>query len=171
MKKNVLFIVIDSVTNDILFNKNNSKDIAPFLYSLRKKTISGDKMFSEAPYTEAAVMSLLSSNDTMDNGGYMERMKNSRTVLEDFQENGYKTFYCNYYPSIYPSYILKGYDERRYIDGFHFSHVWEYRLKYFSSLYLNKETTGKENNMLFDMLDDNFRAWIEYLEKKNILTK
>ncbi len=45
MKKNVLFIVIDSVTNDILFNKNTSSLCAPFLNELRKKSISGDKMF------------------------------------------------------------------------------------------------------------------------------
>lgn len=165
MKKNVLFIVIDSVTNDVLFNKSNSKEIAPFLNSLREKSISGDKMYSEAPYTEAALMSLLSSVDTMDNGGYMERMKNVRCVLEDFKENKYKTFFCNYYPSIYPSNMIRGYDERKYIDGFHFSHIWEYRFKYFSSLYLEHKTTKKENQMLIDLLDDNFKAWIEYLEK------
>ena len=73
MKKNILFIVIDSVTNDVLFNKSNSKKIAPFLSKLRNESISGDKMYSEAPYTEAALMSLLASVDTMDNGGYMER--------------------------------------------------------------------------------------------------
>ena len=56
----------------------NSKDIAPFMNLLRKKSISGDKMYSEAPYTEAALMSLLGSMDTMDNGGYLERMKNKR---------------------------------------------------------------------------------------------
>jgi len=165
MKKNVLLIVVDSVTNDIVFNKDNSKDIAPFMNELREKSISGDKMFSEAPYTEAALMSLLGSVDTMDNGGYMEKMKYINNFLEDFQNNGYKTFFCNYYPSIYPSFMVKGYDERRYIDSFHFSHLWQYRFKYFSSLYLDKKTTKDENEMLYDMLDDNFKAWIEYLEK------
>lgn len=173
MKKNVLFIVVDSVTNDVLFNKSNSKDIAPFLNSLREKSISGDKMYSEAPYTEAALMSLLSSVDTMDSGGYMERMKNVRCVLEDFQENKYKTFFCNYYPSIYPSNMIRGYNERKYIDGFHFSHIWEYRFKYFSELYLENKTTNKENEMLINLLKDNLEAWLEYLEKiknKNIET-
>ncbi|UKI27633.1 MAG: hypothetical protein L6V91_03290 [Bacilli bacterium] len=42
---------------------------------LRKKSISGDKMYSEAPYTEAALMSLVGSVDTMDNGGYMDKLK------------------------------------------------------------------------------------------------
>lgn len=164
-KKNILFIVIDSVTNDILFNKSNSKDIAPFLYSLRDKTISGDKMYSEAPYTEAALMSLLGSIDTMDNGGYMERMKNTRSVLEVFKENKYKVFFNNYYPSIYPSYMVRGYDEKRYIEGFQFIHLWEYRFKYFSKLYLEGVLSNKEKKMLIDMLEDNFKGWILYLEK------
>ena len=131
MKKNVLFIVIDSVTNDILFNKNTSSLCAPFLNELRKKSISGDKMFSEAPYTEAALMCLLGGIDTMDNGGYMERFKDKTCVLEVFRNNGYKVFYNNYYPSIYPSYMAPGYDERKYIEGFQFSHIWDYRLKYY----------------------------------------
>lgn len=165
MKKNVLFIVIDSVTNDILFNKSNSKDIAPFMNSLRNKSISGDKMYSEAPYTEAALMSLLGSIDTMDNGGYMERMKNTKSVLEVFKENNYKVFFNNYYPSIYPSYMVNGYSERKYIEGFQFMHLWDYRFKYFSKLYLNNELHENEISMLKEMLEDNFKGWIEYLEK------
>ena len=165
MKKNVLFIVIDSVTNDILFNKSNSKQIAPFLCNLRDNAISGDKMYSEAPYTEAALMSLLCSVDTMDNGGYMERLKNSKSVLETFQENGYRVFFNNYYPSIYPSYMVKGYDEKRYIEGFQFMHLWDYRFKYFSKLYLDNCLSKKEVKMLEDMLEDNFEGWILYLEK------
>lgn len=162
---NILFIVIDSVTNDIIFNKENSTDIAPFLNKLRKKSISGDKMYSEAPYTEAALMSLLGSVDTMDNGGYLERLKNSSCVLEEFQKNNYKVFFSNYYPTIYPSYDVPGTDEIRYIEGFNIYHIWEYRFSYYADLYLKGETSNKENTMLEDMLEDNFKAWIIYLEK------
>lgn len=165
MKKNVLFIVIDSVTNDILFNKNTSSLCAPFLNELRKKSISGDKMFSEAPYTEAALMCLLGGIDTMDNGGYMERFKDKTCVLEVFRNNGYKVFYNNYYPSIYPSYMAPGYDERKYIEGFQFSHIWDYRLKYYSEIFGKNEINNKEYKILADMLDDNFKNWIIYLEK------
>lgn len=165
MKKNVLFIVIDSVTNDILFNKNTSSLCAPFLNELRKKSISGDKMFSEAPYTEAALMCLLGGIDTMDNGGYMERFKDKTCVLEAFRNNGYKVFYNNYYPSIYPSYMAPGYDERKYIEGFQFSHIWDYRLKYYSEIFGKNEINNKEYKILADMLDDNFKNWIIYLEK------
>ena len=164
-KKNVLFIVIDSVTNDIIFNKDSSLLCTPFLNELRTKSISGNKMFSEAPYTEAALMALLASVDTMDNGGYMERLKNSTCVLELFQNNNYKVFFNNYYPSIYPSYMIKGYDERKYIEGYDFLQLWEYRLKYFSDVFDNDDLTSNEEEMLVNMLHDNFFSWIEYLEK------
>ena len=163
--KNILFIVIDSVTNDVLFNKENSSEIAPFLNTLRKKSISGDKMFSEAPYTEAALMSLLGSIDTLDYGGYLERLKNCSCVFEDFKNNDFNVFYPNYYPSIYPSYVAPGPNEIRYIEGFNFNHIWEYRFSYYADLYLSGKTSKKENNMLEEMLDDNFKSWIKYLEK------
>ena len=165
MKKNVLFIVIDSVTNDVLFNKSNSKKIAPFLSKLRSESISGDKMYSEAPYTEAALMSLLASVDTMDNGGYMERLKTSKCVLEFFQKHGYKVFFNTYYPSIYPSCMVKGYDEKKYIEGFQFVQLWEYRLKYFSEIFANDKLTEEEEKMLACMLEDNFKAWMIYFKK------
>lgn len=165
MKKNILFIVIDSVTNDVLFNKTNSNSIAPFLNELRKKSISGDKMFSEAPFTEAALVSLLGSIDTLDNSGYMEKLKNTKSVLEVFKENNYKVFYNTYHPSIYPSYMVKGFDEYRYSEGFNFNELWGYRFLYFAPLYLENKLTDKEKTMLEDMLEDNFKAWIEFLEK------
>mgnify|MGYP000530045945 FL=1 len=155
MKKNVLFIVIDSVTNDILFNKNTSSLCAPFLNELRKKSISGDKMFSEAPYTEAALMCLLGGIDTMDNGGYMERFKDKTCVLEVFRNNGYKVFHNNYYPSIYPSYMAPGYDERKYIEGFQFSHIWDYRLKYYSEIFEKNEIRNKCYHKDFQQAENN----------------
>lgn len=161
MKKNVILIVLDSITNDVLFNKNSSKLCAPFLNNLRNKSISGDKMFSEAPYTEAALMALLGSLDTMDKGGYMEKFKNKTCVLECFKKNGYKVFFNNYYPSVYPSYSVKGFDDKKYIEGFDFNQLWEYRLKYFSSIDISKE----ERKRLIEMLEDNLLAWLEYFDK------
>ena len=165
MRKNVLFIVIDSVTNDVIFNKETSNKCAPFLRKLRKEAISGDKMYAQAPYTEAALMSLLGSINTMDNGGYMERFKGKTCVLDAFKNAGYKVFYENYYPSIYPSYIVTGFDEKMYIEGFQFSHIWEYRLKYFSEVFDNNDISNQEYEMLISMLKDNFESWLIYLEK------
>ena len=162
--KNVLFIVLDSITNDQLFNCVNSNDKAPFLNRLRKKSITGDKMYSQAPYTEAALMSLLGSVDTLDFGGYMEKFKNRKTVIDVFKENGYKTYFPTYYPSIYPSHMYYGAEEVNYIEKFTFSHLWDYRFKHFRTFYLTHQTTDVENKLLMDMFEDNLNAWIELLE-------
>ena len=161
--KNVLFIVLDSITNDQLFNSVNSKEKAPFLNKLRNKSITGDKMYSQAPYTEAALMCLLGSCDTLDDGGYMEKFKNKKTVIDVFRDNGYKTYFPTYYPSIYPSHMYYGAEEVNYIEKFTFSHLWDYRFKYFREFYLNNETTNAENELLMDMFEDNLNAWIELL--------
>ena len=173
--KNVLFIVLDSITNDQLFNSPMSKKKAPFLNNLRKKSVSGDKMYAEAPYTEAALMSLLGSLDTMDKGGYMQRFKNKTSVMTEFSQKGYKTFFVNYYPTIYPSYVHYDAEEYNYIENYDINQLWSYRFEYYQNLFLNKKTTDKENQMLLDMLEDNLKAWIEILtlfknnDKKTIL--
>ena len=61
----------------------------PFVQSLGKKGLSTEKMYSEAPYTEAALVSLLAGIDTLKNGGYMKKMTNKKTIMEVFEENGY----------------------------------------------------------------------------------
>ncbi len=163
-KKNILFIVVDSVTNDIIFNKENSQHIVPFLSELRKKSITGDKMYSEAPYTEAALEALLASLDTMDKGGYMEKLKDKKTILDILTDNGYKTFYNSYCPLVCPHAAGKS-SEKRYIEVYNFFPLWDYRLEYYRSLYLEHKTTNKENKMLEEIMEDNFLEWTSYLEK------
>lgn len=161
--KNILFIVLDSITNDQLFNSSSSKLKAPFLTKLREKAISGDKMYSQAPYTEAALMSLLGSLDTLDNGGYIDKFKDKKTVIDVFNENGYTTFFPTYYPSIYPKYMDYGAEVKFYIEKFTPTHFWDYRFSHFQKYYLNNETSNEENKMLEDMLEDNLNAWINFL--------
>lgn len=162
--KNILFIVVDSVTNNNIFNSKQSKQIAPFLNELREKSISGDNMYSEAPYTEAALMSLLGSFNTLDNRGYLEKFKNKESVIDIFRKNGYKTYFPGYYPSIYPSYMRYGAEDINYIELFNINHVWEYRLVNYRNLFLENKTSEEENNFIKDILDDNFKAWIKLLD-------
>lgn len=162
--KNILFIVLDSITNNQLFNCINAEQKAPFLNQLRSKAITGDKMYSQAPYTEAALMSLLGSLDTLDAGGYMEKFRNKNTVIDEFNKENYKTYFPTYYPSIYPKYMTYGAKHINYIEKFTFLHLWDYRFKHFRESYLEGKTTKEENIMLEEMLEDNFNAWINLLK-------
>lgn len=66
----------------------------PFLNKLRKEGIDFTNMHSEAPYTEAALVSLLCGIDTLKKGGYLKKLYGKETIMETFTKNGYATF-CN----------------------------------------------------------------------------
>ena len=47
----------------------------PFLDRLRKESLDFTNIYSEAPYTEAALVSLLCGMDTLKGGGYLKKLK------------------------------------------------------------------------------------------------
>ena len=59
MAKNLIFLVIDSVDQQRLEGSRRRHSPAPFLHELRKNAIWTSYMFSQGPYTEAALTSLL----------------------------------------------------------------------------------------------------------------
>ena len=73
MKKNVIMIVLDSVTYENTLSNTGKTCPMPFLHSLMKKGINATKVYSEAPYTEAALVSLLCGDNTLDKTGHMKR--------------------------------------------------------------------------------------------------
>lgn len=159
--KNVYFIVLDSLEGSALFsNRNNSK----FIDRLSGKSLCGNNMYSEAPYTEAALNCLLSSKHTLENNGHMMRLKDKKTFFEFFSESGYEVFLNHYYPSIVPSYVVPGATTNYYIEGYSFSHLVDYRLKYFSDLKKENKLENDEINLLTELLEDNFKGWLKYLE-------
>jgi len=58
-KKNTIFLVIDSIFYDKTISQDYRKNPMPFLNKLRSEGIDCTNMYSEAPYTEAALVSLL----------------------------------------------------------------------------------------------------------------
>ena len=75
MKKNTIFFVIDSVFYDKTIKQNYRNEPMPFLNKLRKESLDFTNIYSEAPYTEAALVSLLCGMDTLKGGGYLKRLK------------------------------------------------------------------------------------------------
>ena len=65
MPKNNILIVIDSLYYDKTILSSNHPSTMPFLDKLRSEGITCTNMFSEAPYTEAALVSLLCGVDTL----------------------------------------------------------------------------------------------------------
>ena len=160
MKKNVIFILIDAVYKQHCFGTPYKPVTLPFINSLAQKGLTANNLYSQAPYTEAALTPLLSGEPLLNKGSYMHRLKYRTSMTEVFKSQGYDTFINHYYPSIYPSAMFKGITDLYYVTPFDFLHVWWYRLEYYRSFFLNQELSNDELYMLYDIIDDNFNAWI-----------
>ena len=161
-KKNVIFLVVDSV----FFDKTNSNDYrncpTPFLNKMKKNAIYTTNMYSEAPYTEAALVSLLGGVDTLKYGGYLKKLWNKKTILDVFKENDYEVFFNGYQPLVYPKYSYPGITKEYYNVCYDFSSAWSYRLEFYSNIYKKDGLSDKYLNMLCEMLEDNLNNWMKF---------
>lgn len=169
MKKNNIFIVIDSLYYDKTIKTDNHPATMPFLDKLRDEGLNYTNMYSEAPYTEAALVSLLCGMDTLKKGGYVKKLYNKETIMETLQKNGYETF-CNcVQPLVYPSYSYQGLDYEYYNICYDFETLWAYRLYFYSDLYNNDKLDDKSLELVIDLLSDNLYTWQSFMQelKKN----
>lgn len=160
-KKNVVLLVIDSLGN---YNRRKVEDILmPFMRGVKEQSIYFPNMFSEAPYTEAALISMLCGKDTLADEGYFYRFDKSHNIFEYFQENGYEVY--NYIqPHVYPSSILKGNSHFYYNVSYDFNAVWNYRLSFYSDLYKKNGLREEDYQKIRALLDDNLDFGIMFYE-------
>ena len=164
MPKNNIFIVIDSLYYDKTIKNDYHPATMPFLDKLRSEGLTCTHMYSEAPYTEAALVSLLCGVDTLKKGSYIRKLYGKETIMETFKNNGYETF-CNcVQPLVYPSYSYQGLSEEYYNIPYDFPTLWSYRLSFYSSEYQKNGLDDKTINVLVDLLNDNFKTWIKCFE-------
>ena len=99
---NYLLLIIDSLNYSHVME--SPIELMPFLKGLKEKGMFCDNMFSQAPYTEAAVMNLYCGQDVLQNNGYLFRFKNAETtIFEEMQNAGYVTYFNSYQPQCHPS--------------------------------------------------------------------
>lgn len=165
MAKNVLFFIIDSVTAEHLDETPYRHTPMPFLNKLKERCVIATQLYSQGPFTESAIIPLLSGVEMLNSGGYLQKFKYRRTVLQEFQASGYETFINHYYPTIYPTYSFPGVDARHHQSFFQFAEVWSYRFSYYAPLFLENKLSETEISMLEDILYDNFIAWIHITEQ------
>lgn len=165
MSKNVIFFVIDSLLYTRLGN-SHGYSASPFIDEKLKNAVFADNMYSEAPFTEAATIALLTSAHTLDNGGYLKKFKNQgKNIGELFEDRGYETFNNTYQPHVYPTSIRKGFSSVYYNVGFDINTLWAYRFDYFSNLYKENKLLDSDIEMLKELLEENFNGWILFLEE------
>ncbi len=166
--KNILLFIIDSLNYSHV--KQSDIELMPFLNELKKTGISCENMYSQAPYTEAAVMNLYCGQDVLDNGGYILRFKNAKkTIFEVMKEHGYKTYYNSYQPQCHPSSVRRGIDDLYYNVGYDLGALWSYRLGHYAELYKRGALSEIDYRTLYEIFDDNFSEWIRFID--DVLSK
>ena len=161
--KNIVLFIIDS------FNYSHSKLnpwITPFLDGLEKENYHFENMFSQAPYTEAAVMDIYCGQNVLNNGGYIKRFYHAKkTIFEAMKEKGYVTYYNSFQPQCYASSLRRGIDCLFNNVGYDLSALWSYRLYFYSDLFAKKQLTERDYSLLIDIFDDNFSEWRLFVDK------
>lgn len=161
--KNYLLFIIDSLNYSHV--KDSPIELMPFLNELKKKGVSCENMYSQAPYTEAAVMNLYCGQDVLQDGGYLFRFKTAKkTIFEVMQEHGYKTYYNSYQPQCHPSSVRRGVDDIFYNVGYDLGALWTYRLGHYADVYKSGELTEKDYDTLYEIFYDNFSEWLRFVD-------
>ncbi|WP_288887388.1 sulfatase-like hydrolase/transferase [uncultured Eubacterium sp.] len=162
MRKNYLLLIIDSLNYSHV--KESSVELMPFLNQLKQNGLSCDNMFSQAPYTEAAVMNLYCGQDVLQNNGYLFRFRDSKTTIFEAMKNaGYITFYNSFQPQCYPSSLRRGIDYIYYNVGYDQSAFWSYRIQHYSNLYKKDEISKCDYEILIELFEDNFVEWLKFV--------
>ena len=138
----------------------------PFLNQLKKTGFYCENMYSQAPYTEAALMNLICGQNVLDYGGYMFRYKDTPLVLlEAMQKKGLETYTSSYVPQCHPSSVLRGLDVSVSEAGYDIGALWSYRIKHYSKLYKRNSLNDEDYNVLNEIINDNLLAWIRWLDE------
>ena len=161
--KNYLLFIIDSLNYSHL--KESSIELMPFLNELKRKGIYCENMYSQAPYTEAAVMNLYCGQDVLQDNGYLFRFRDAKTTLfEEMRKAGYVTYYNSYQPQCHPSSIRRGIDYLYYNVGYDQDALWSYRLQHYADQYVVGSLTKNDYLILEEIFEDNFKEWIRFTE-------
>lgn len=162
--KNVIFLVIDSLGFEYL-NSDFAKSVsAPFLNKLREDYLSVEQMYSQAPFTEAAVMGLCCGQKTLDHNGYLRRIQDAENNLfEVFHKNGYTVFNNSIQPYCMTKCLFQGIDYPYITEFINVDGIKSYRLNHYSALYASNSLTQDDYDFLYDLIDDFFESYCDLL--------
>lgn len=161
-RKNIFCLVVDAMSFAYMHDDYGT---TPFINRIASQGHSCVNMFSQGPYTEAALTPFYTGADNMDFGGnFFRGNETPKTIFEAFNENGYDVL--NYtQPLIYPTTMHRGINEERYGVGYFFSAVYDYRINYYASLFEKGELRDIDYCRLFELLESNFAFWLQYLKE------
>lgn len=165
MKKNVILIVLDSFTYSKIGTQSYGPTTTPFLDELKEKTIHTTNLYSQGPYTEAAIMSLFSGSDSLNEGGYLHNLNTKKNhYIDVFHKNGYELFNVFYPYFMYSKDTLSKIHYQVFNTDFIFDSVYNNRLDYYRKLEKAQGLTEDNYKDIFCQLDITFEAWNNFLD-------
>jgi len=167
MKKNVVLLVIDSLTAKSIYGTDYNCDSMPFLKKLASKGISATNYYSEGPHTEFGLQALLTGMHTLDDSASIRRLVYAKkTIFDYYYEAGYEIsnvtlpalFYPKRFYGIMHDYFTQG-------DSFIETLFW--RLNYYVGLYQCNKLTEQDFIDLVGCFDDSFNSYLNFLDIDN----
>lgn len=90
MKKNLLFLHVDSMTQRDYEFMSKNPDYFPGIEMFNKKALSVDKMFATGPVTEMVIPAIFSGKLPLADGGYEYGLKNRKSnLINELKKNDY----------------------------------------------------------------------------------
>lgn len=168
MKKDVIFLIIDSLCEKNIGVGFSGKSTTPFLDSITEECFTCDKVYSQGPYTEAGTKALLCGEDTLSNGGYLLRYANANSfITNEFFDNGYETF-CYMYPSaLLSEETIKKTNHMIYTSGFEFMVIWKQKMSFYLQRYKNGVLDDIDIEKCVEVMRLVFFAWDKFLNPEN----
>lgn len=162
---NLVFIVNDSLRNDAIGDQKWGKSATPFIDSIKSHSFVADNMYSQAPYTEAALKALISGKDVLDDTGYYYRFnKNTSSIFHQLKENGYETFLTSYPDFWFSSEMMKDIDYIIYCMLPSYKDFYTYRVKYYIDTNSSQNLSDYQINKEIELFDIEFFYYIKFFE-------
>lgn len=161
-KKNVIVLLIDSLTSNCIGKGRTEESSTPFLDTLLPNSIYAPNVYSFGPYTDAATKGLWCSMPTlMDYGYYFSINGSDINPYKIFKENGYET-YGFYYPYYMMSpKTVQHIDHTMYTSGYAFYANWR-NFGYYSDIMKKRDLSDEEVFLMTKSLDLIFSGWLQY---------
>ena len=161
MKQNIIFLTVDAVLFNSLFDSDNKISSSPFINSLSKKSIVFENFFSNGGTTQFSLPSFFTSSYPLDYGGYDDGIKyRPESFVETLKQNQYKTI--GIYNGISGSSLHdynRGFDE--FIDLYPPIKFAQFLSKDFISYY-KKENLNFNDSYVFNRLESKIKKTLKW---------
>ena len=159
--KNVVYIVVDALCYKSLERRIGNVDVTPFLNKLSRKSLCCTKMYTQAPYTEASLVSILSGENTLDSGGYLfGNGTTHKSIFGEYVKKGYKTIF-SYSPYVFSRAYLEDVTDYFYTRLYSLEPLFLYRLEYYYDKWLKNCINQEEIEVCALLLKEAIETWKE----------